>query len=242
MNILQAHPVRTLVAALVGSVICCVFSFPTNLEAQVFRPEKGAMWDPSILWHDGQFHAFMNKDSFSLRSAHVPPAYKTVWIDMVCDLQTGVILEGTLCGTVSGARPAAGFVFDEGNDQSMAVLLGIGPQEGRETHIGRLIYADGDGQFNPEDVTGKYSATVTGLDPDCEHRFRLLARLGLFELYVDDRLMQTYAYRPTSGRLGFVVRDAELDVRDLTAWRMSLPAENSLRCIHRARSPSATRP
>ena len=58
MNISQAHPVRTFVAALVGSVICCVFSLPTNLDAQVFRPEKGAMWDPSILWHDGTVSRF----------------------------------------------------------------------------------------------------------------------------------------------------------------------------------------
>ena len=23
--------------------------------AMVFRPEKGAMWDPSVLWHDGKY-------------------------------------------------------------------------------------------------------------------------------------------------------------------------------------------
>jgi sucrose-6-phosphate hydrolase SacC (GH32 family) len=27
--------------------------------AMIFRPEKGAMWDPSILWHDGKYYAFM---------------------------------------------------------------------------------------------------------------------------------------------------------------------------------------
>jgi hypothetical protein len=177
----------------------------------------------------------LNEKSLSLRHADVTNAYKTIWLDTVCDLRTGAILEGTLCATVSGARPAAGLVFDEGNHQSMAVLLGIGPREGRETHIGRLVDADGDCRFSPEDVTGKYSATVTGLDAGREHGFRLLVRLGLFELYVDDRLMQTYAYRPATGKLGFVVRDADLEVRDLTAWRMSLPAEDSF-ALYRPRT------
>ncbi|MCX6930517.1 MAG: hypothetical protein NT154_46030 [Verrucomicrobia bacterium] len=32
--------------------------------AMIFRPEQGAIWDPSILWHDGKYYAFMmyNKD------------------------------------------------------------------------------------------------------------------------------------------------------------------------------------
>jgi hypothetical protein len=30
----------------------------------IYRPEKGAMWDPSVIWHDGKYYAFMmyNKD------------------------------------------------------------------------------------------------------------------------------------------------------------------------------------
>ena len=52
-------------------------------------------------------------------------------------------------------------------------------------------------------------------------------RLSLFELYLDDWLVQTYAYRPASGRLGFVARDARLEVNGLKAWQMSLPAEKS---------------
>ena len=89
-----------------------------------------------------------------------------------------MIVEGTLRGTVSRKPPAAGFVLDQGNGQSMAVLLGIAPPEDRQTHIGTLVTSDGDSQFSAEDVTGKYSATVTGLDPDREHSFRLLLRLS----------------------------------------------------------------
>lgn len=165
--------------------------------------------------------------SFSLNSRKAVTGYETVWLDTVCDLRTGVILEGTLCGTVSGDRPAGGFILDEGAGQSKAVLLGIRAPEGRETHIGTLASLRGDVEFIPEDVTGRYSATVTGLDPGREHSFRLLLRMGLFELYIDDRLMQTFAYRPATGKVGLVARDGVLTVRDLQAWRMSLPADES---------------
>ncbi len=164
---------------------------------------------------------------FSLRSKDGSETYDTVWLDTAFDLQSGVILEGTLRGTTAGEQPAAGLVFDEGNEQSMAVLLGLGLPEARQTHVGRLVTQNGESQFDSEDVTGKCSATVTGLDPGREHHFRLLLRLSLFEFYVDDRLMQTHAYRPASGRLGFVARKARLDVRDLKAWRMSLAADKS---------------
>jgi hypothetical protein len=117
--------------------------------------------------------------------------------------------------------------LDEGNEQSMAVLLGLCSPEARQTHIGRLNIHNGECQFDSEDVTGRLSATVTGLTPGRVHRFRLLTRLSLFELYIDDRLMQTYFYRPTGGKLGFVAHGAQLDVGDLKAWRMSLPVEKS---------------
>jgi sucrose-6-phosphate hydrolase SacC (GH32 family) len=37
---------------------------PQQAPAMIFRPQQGAMWDPSIIWHDGKYHAFMmyNKD------------------------------------------------------------------------------------------------------------------------------------------------------------------------------------
>ena len=169
----------------------------------------------------------LSRESVSLSSGEGAEAWKTVWLDDAFDLQTGAIIEGTLRGTASGGQPAAGFLFDEGGGQSMAVLLGISQPEGRETHIGRLTTVGGDTQFESQDVTGKYAANVTGLDPAREHHFRLLLRLSLFELYVDDRLMQTFYYRPATGRLGFVTRQARFEVTKLKGWRMSLPAEPS---------------
>ncbi|MCX6877400.1 MAG: hypothetical protein NTW21_26860 [Verrucomicrobia bacterium] len=28
---------------------------PGQAGAMVFKPENGAMWDPSIIWHDGKY-------------------------------------------------------------------------------------------------------------------------------------------------------------------------------------------
>ena len=74
-----------------------------------------------------------------------------------------------------------------------------------------------------EDVSGRGCATVTGLEDGRQHAFRLLVRMTFFELYVDDRLVQTFVYRPASGRVGFVGRGARLGIDGLRAWQMSLP-------------------
>ena len=51
--------------------------------------------------------------------------------------------------------------------------------------------------------------------------------MGGFELYIDDLLMQTYIYKPSSGKVGLLARNAEVVFSDLKAWSMSLPAETS---------------
>ena len=145
------------------------------------------------------------------------------------DLAQGLILEGRITARTvansgsAAAKPVAGFVFEEKPGQAMSVQLGIGPVKGRETHIGRLTTdADGKMTFSSEDVTGKGCATVTGLDDGREHRFRLLCRWELIELYVDDLLVQTYTHEWGSGRVGFFVANARADFSDVRAWAMSL--------------------
>jgi hypothetical protein len=160
--------------------------------------------------------------------------YQVVYLNEAFDLHKGVVLEGRVKAgpaaaqgdsndTNSKAKPAAGFVFEEGQGKSMAIRLGIGQPEDRETHIGRLqTTAEGKMQFQSEDVTGKGCATVTGIENGKEHRFRLLVRRGMFELYIDDMLMQTYVYKPSSGKVGFVAHNANVVFSDVRAWNMSL--------------------
>jgi beta-fructofuranosidase len=48
--------------------------------------------------------------------------------------------------------------------------------------------------------------------------------MEMFELYIDDFLMQTYIRQPGSGKVGFLVCNAQAELSDLRAWTMSLPA------------------
>ena len=142
------------------------------------------------------------------------------------NLGQGIVLEGKIKARAAGAgRPVAGFLFEEKPGQAMAIQLGVGPAEGRETHIGRLTAgADGRMNFVSEDVTGKGHATVTGIDDGREHTFRLLCRREMFELYIDDLLVQTYVHDGGSGRVGLLAGRGAAAFTDLRAWAMSFPA------------------
>jgi hypothetical protein len=51
---------------------------------------------------------------------------------------------------------------------------------------------------------------------------RLLIRHGIFECYLHDLLVQTYAYdRNASGRIGLLGRDGSVRFEDLRCWKMS---------------------
>ena len=103
----------------------------------------------------------------------------------------------------------------------MAIMLGIGSPNNRKTRIGRLTTkTDCLPDFNVLDITAKGCATVTGIDEGKEHTFRLITRLGLFELYVDNLLVQTFYYKEGPGRIGFVVNGAKATFRELKAWQM----------------------
>ena len=148
--------------------------------------------------------------------------YQIVYLTEAFDVHKGVMLEerikarlgaaqGDFNDKASKAKPAAGFVFEEGPKKSVAIQLDIGQPENRETNIGTLqTTAERKMQFQSEGVIGKGCATVTGIENGKEHRFRPLVRRGMFELYIDDMLMQTYVYKPASGKVGFVVHNASV--------------------------------
>lgn len=162
----------------------------------------------------------------------------------------GFILEGTLCARenrqdVAGHQKcaAAGFYFEEQPGSGIAVLaetLGV-------TRIGPLRYADhkitdrddyahaanaliqyrsgplqGTLEFDYEDTVGPFGhASVCGIHHDRTHRFRLLARDDIFELFIDDEYVQTYLLPETmTGRIGLCVMDGICSF-DLKAYAMS---------------------
>lgn len=152
-------------------------------------------------------------------------------LDRGLDIGKGIVLEGTFQASVHPERgevrarcwrpSAAGFYLEENPGSGTAVMMEVGDPLSRKTHIGRIHCAE-DFSFESLDVTGPGCATVTGLDNGKKHAFRLFLRRNMFELYIDDLLVQTFftAGMP-SGRLGFVVQNAACILEDIRVWEMN---------------------
>ena len=174
----------------------------------------------------------LRQKSYQLNSDCISGSYDVAYLDELFNFGQGVVMEGKILARASvhddksAANPVAGFVIEKNPGQATVVQMGIGRREGRETQIGQLSTApDGTRIFSSEDVTGKGCATVTGLEDGQEHSFRMMCRMEIFELYMDDMLMQTYICQPGDGKLGFLVYNARAEISNLYVWTMSFPAE-----------------
>lgn len=147
-------------------------------------------------------------------------------LDNTFDLERGFILEGrlTLRDTSEGEPThripvSGGFYFEDAAGHGKAILLetyGI-------TRIDRVDLREGRLACAREDTTGPGCATVGGAVEGRRHAFRLLVRRDMFELYLDDQLVQSFLIAPhSSGRVGFVVEDGACVVEDVKAWAMNL--------------------
>jgi hypothetical protein len=139
------------------------------------------------------------------------------------DAERGAVIEGELRTEPKQGLPCdVGFYLEEDEGRGTAVLLEVGHPTWRRSRIGRLRLSDGF-DFASLDETGPGCATVTGLDPGTPHRFRFWIRRHMFELYVDDVLMQTFVTGgPLTGRVGLVVRNGTARFSVLRAWTMDL--------------------
>ena len=166
--------------------------------------------------------------SFSLKGTGGRDGYSVTWMDTDFDMSHGLFLEGSITAHATKSineACAAGIVLSEGGTRSTAIQLGIGPREGRATHIGSLDEAGGGCQFTSNDVTAQDCATVDGIDGGTEHSFRLLIHRGAFELYIDDLLMQTHWFSPMGNKIGFLARNADATVANVRAWSLSLSGD-----------------
>jgi hypothetical protein len=100
-------------------------------------------------------------------------------------------------------------------------MLHVGEPQWRESKIGKLR-TDVSFNFETLDVTGRNSATVTGLDNGGDHTFRLWLRGGQMELYIDDLLMQSFFFFAPSGRIGFIAQESEAQFSQLKFYSMNL--------------------
>lgn len=147
------------------------------------------------------------------------PVYAVAMNGQRFDLQRGIVLEGTLRldGVARQRIGGLGLCFEEGPQTGTAVLL----QGWGLTEIGKLTWSAAP-QFTCEDRTGFGAATVAGIPEGQTCRFRLFFRQNLFELYLDDRLVQIFATEHATGRIGLVLHDSTGQLSDLRAWEMNL--------------------
>lgn len=162
--------------------------------------------------------------ALTIRTAEVPapradtsrprPTAIALFQDLL-DFTGGTIIEGTV--TVSSddpvhVAPSAGLYLEERPGLGTAVLLhGFG-----RTDIGVMDEAD-DLAVTVEDEIGGATALVAGIRPDVVHTFRLLARRNMFEMYLDELLVQTFNTTHTPNAVGMIPQRLGLVVQNGTA-------------------------
>jgi hypothetical protein len=118
--------------------------------------------------------------------------------------------------------PAAGLVLESGPGRGTAILFHTWGQ----TEIGRLDWDGGDVRFESRDRTGFGCASPAGIPAGKDCLVRILWRRGLFELYLDDLLVQTFPTGSLTGRIGLLVQDGHATFSALRAWAMDLSPDS----------------
>lgn len=148
-------------------------------------------------------------------------------LDDTFDCGKGVVIEGTIQATCRDRRLVAssvGFYLEEKPGEGTAILL---HGHGR-TEIGKMTLNDRM-DFRAEDTIGPGCAAPNGIVPHANHTFRLLIRKNMFELYLDDMLVQTFntTHEPggiglTPRRIGFIAENGQGLFENLRVWSMTL--------------------
>jgi hypothetical protein len=148
-------------------------------------------------------------------------------LDQPLDCSKGLVIEGTVQATCHDRRlvaPSVGFYLEEKPGEGTAILL---HSYGR-TDIGKMTVADRV-DFRSEETIGLGCAAPAGILPHTNHAFRLFIRKNMFELYLDDMLVQTFntTHEPggiglTPCRIGFIGEDGIGVFENVRAWSMTL--------------------
>lgn len=165
----------------------------------------------------------------SIHRMNVPTTVAIV--DRSFDFERGIVMEGTLQATCRDRRlvaPSIGFYLQEKSGIGTAILL---HSYGR-TEIGQMTLGD-HVDFRPEDTIGPGCAAPAGIQPHRNHSFRLLIRKNMFELYLDDMLVQTFNTTHSPGgigltpeRIGFIAENGQGLYSNLKVWSMNLDEQN----------------
>lgn len=148
------------------------------------------------------------------------PNLAFAFLDTVFDFERGCVVEGALNVTPINAlfAPAAGIGLEQKNQQATAVLF----ETWGQTDIGTLYWAN-ETRFESRDITGVGCATVAGMPAGETSSYRFLIRKGIFEIYLNNMLVQTYSAANLTGRIGFIVQDGQGVFSRPKVWEMNLP-------------------
>lgn len=148
------------------------------------------------------------------------PNLAFAFLDPVFDFEKGCVVEGsiTVAGNNALVFPAAGICLEQSGQQATAILF----ETWGQTEIGTLHYS-ATPVFESRDRTGFGCATVAGMTPNAAHTFRLFIRKGIFEIYLNDLLVQTFSAANLTGRIGFIAQDGEGTFSCPDVWAMDLP-------------------
>ena len=166
---------------------------------------------------------------------HLEDVQALAVLNQPLDFEKGIILEGELSANKNPAdketeawpmcwRPATvGFYLEhEDGTSGTAITLEIDHPYRRKSYVEILTMNE---KLTREiiDVTDEGCATLAGIDPEISHPFKLFIRRDIFELYVDNLLVQSFIVmnRP-SGRIGFVLLNAECQFDQLKLFEMNL--------------------
>lgn len=165
---------------------------------------------------------------------HLDDINALVMLDKKYDFTKGVILEGFLTADKNPPdkkteawpmcwRPSTiGFYLEhEDGITGTAITIEVDHAYHRKSFI-EIITLDGKLKRETIDVSGEGCATLTGVTPETKHPFKLFIRRDMFELYVDNLLVQSFiVMKSTSGRIGFVLQNAQIHFEDLKIFEMN---------------------
>ena len=148
------------------------------------------------------------------------PNIAYTFLDAVFDFETGCVLEGSIKVTALDgiAFPAAGLCFEQDNGTATVILF----ETWAQTEIGTLHLSE-EPRFESRDITGIGCATAAGIPAGETGAYRLLIRKGIFEIYLNDLLVQTFSAEKLTGRIGFMAQDGQGAFECPKVWQMNLP-------------------
>ena len=150
-------------------------------------------------------------------------------IETAFDPTCGMMLEGVFQIDVESwtdAAPGAGFYLEETPTSGTAIIL----MTSGVSLIGNLKMENGQPtRFVCENEIPPFSASAVGAEANRPMHFRLMARHGMFELYLDNRHAATFntahtpdAALPFSGRFGWLAIGGKARFNQIKAWTMNL--------------------